>query len=142
MTNPTPAPAPAPAPVRSNPLEQLLYVLQTEPALVTNLLGAAAALLGAFLFHANQGAEAAIVTIGTGVIAIITASLAKPVKYTVITGAIVTGLTAAAAFGLKLSPDVLGLIATSLGMFLPAVFGRLHLTPNVTLRAGLAVTPL
>lgn len=137
MTQPTPV-----APAQPNVLERLLLVLQTEPALVTTLLGAAAALLSAFAFHVSQDEEAAIVTIGTGVIAILTAALAKPVKYTVITGAVITGLTAAAAFGLKLSPEVLGVISTTLGMLLPGIFARLHLTPNVTLRAGLSVTPI
>jgi hypothetical protein len=131
MTTPTPV-----APAKPSILERLLAVLQTEPALVTNLLGAAAALLGAFAFHVSQGQEAAIVTIGTGVIAVLTASLARPVKYTVITGAVITGLTAAAAFGLKLTPEVLGMISTALGMLLPSVIGRLHLTPNVHLRGG------
>jgi hypothetical protein len=125
MTTPVPAPAPNP----------LLNILKTEPALFTALLGAAAALLAAFPVGVSQSQEAAIVTIGTAVITLFNAALARPVTVSLLTGAVATGLTAAAAFGLKLSPEVLAMITTSLGYFLPGFLLRLHLTPNTSLRA-------
>jgi hypothetical protein len=123
-----------PAPATQTPVEKLLFILQSEPALITTLAGSAAALIGAFVVNVGQTQEAAIVTIASALIALITASLAKPVKYSVITGAVVTGLTAAAAFGLKLSPEILGMVATGLGYLLPGIVARLHLTPNILLR--------
>lgn len=122
----------APTPVA--PASPLTNILQHEPALITALLGAAAALIAAFPVGVSQTQEAAIVTIGTALVAILTAALTKPVSVTLITGAIATGLTAAAAFGLKLSPDVLAMITTAVGYFLPGLLLRLHLTPNVALR--------
>lgn len=130
MTTPTPAPAP----VAPNPslFETLISVLQTEPALVTNLLGAAAVLIGAFVSTVTQSQEAAIVTIATALITVLTASLAKPVKVSLIAGAVVTGLTAAVAFGLKVPAEDLAIISTAITSVLTLIL-RAHLTPNVSL---------
>lgn len=125
---------PTPAPARPSPLAEIALVFKTEPALVTNLAGTAAALIAAFGVNVTQVQEAAIVTIASALITIVTAFTAKPVKVSVITGAVVTGLTAAAAFGLKLSPDSLAMVTSALGYLIPGLLLRMHLVPNVALR--------
>jgi hypothetical protein len=128
----------APTPAAESPIQGLLNFLQAEPALVTSLLAAAAALLAAYSAHVSQAQDAAIVTIGTAAMALLTAALARPISVPIITGSIITGLTAAAAWGLKLSPELLSLLSAALGMTLTALLWRLHLTPNVSVRRGAA----
>jgi len=96
-------------------------------------------MVAAYVSHVSQAQEAAIVTIATAAMAIFTAFMARPVSVPIISGAVITGLTAAAAWGLKLSPDVLSLVTSLLGIFLTALIWRLHLTPSVTLRRAARV---
>lgn len=114
-------------------------LFKNEPALVTTFLNATATLLAAFAFTATQSQMAAITVIGTALVAIVTASLTRPIHVALLGGAVMSGLTAAAAFGLKLQPQDLALVATFLGAVgsllvrtAPDVFALAHLSgrPN------------
>lgn len=118
-----------PIPVAPSPLQ----LLQEEPALVANFLAAAAILISAFWVQVSQPQEAAITTIATSVAGLLVAFLAHKATVALLVTFVTTGLTAAAAFGLKIPPETLGFIATALTSILSVIL-RGHLTPVVTLR--------
>lgn len=109
-------------------------LLKSEPALFTTFLNAAAALLAAFAFSSSQAEQAAIVVIGGALVTVFTGFLTRPVHVAVLAGAVTTGITAAAAFGLKLNAEDLALVATVLSTLstlavrtAPDVFALAHL---------------
>lgn len=122
----------------SNWLGQLLYELKTEPAVVAGAVNAIVALLAAFVFSASPTAEAAVVTIVTAASAIYVAAMARPIQLPLITGGIATALTAAAVFGLNISPDQMGLLTTAVATVLGLLL-RGQLTPVASLRVALTV---
>jgi hypothetical protein len=116
-------------------MSRLEQLLRSEPALFTNFLTVAAALVAAFwVGGVTQIQMSAIVVIGTAVITLASSALARPVQVSLLTGSIVTGLTAAAAFGLKLGPTELAEVTTVLSTILTLIL-RGHITPTVSLRS-------
>jgi len=124
-------------------MNKFIAYLNAEPALVTAFLNGAATLIAAFVVGVTQGQMAAIVVIGGILVTLLTAAFTRPIHVSVFIGGITTGITAAAAFGLKMSPEQLGLLATGLALvssalvrLAPDVFALAHLskaqpnTPN------------
>lgn len=109
-------------------MSRLELLLRTEPAIFANFLAVAATLIAAFAFTVTQNQEAAIVVISTAVITVLVSALARPVQVPLLVGAVVTGLTAAAAFGLKVQPEVLASFSAALTTVLTLMI-RGHVTP-------------
>jgi hypothetical protein len=116
-------------------MNKLIAYLNAEPALVTAFLQAAAALAAGFWVGVTQSQEAAIVVIGGILVTLLTAAFTRPVHVAVFSGAITAGLTAAAAFGLKLQPQELAFIATGLTLLSSAL---VRLAPDVFALAHLS----
>lgn len=79
-----------------------------EPALLAWAASGGLAVVCAFLFHLSSEQEAAVTTIATALAASYSAARTRPVSVPLITGALVTAVTAAAAFGLHLSAGQTG----------------------------------
>lgn len=109
-------------------LRQLSAILASEPALISTVLAAAAALVAAYFARVTPTQEAAIVTIGTAVAALLTAALARPVGASVITGSVATVLAASASFGLHLTASQSATTVGAVGIIL-ALMLRHQLTP-------------
>lgn len=99
-----------------------------EPALYLYMLNSAVALLVAFGLNLSATRSAAISVIATAILSIVTAALTRPVAVGSITAAVGTGLAAAAAFGLHLSPNQTATGITALSIVL-ALLLRQHVSP-------------
>lgn len=109
-------------------LKRILAVFQTEPAVIMYGLSAVLTALVAFGVHASPGQVAAVTTIATGLITIVTAVTTRPVAVPVVTGAVATIATAAAAFGLHLSTAQIGAFVPVLAIVLSLIL-RQAVTP-------------
>jgi hypothetical protein len=99
-----------------------------EPALYLYMINSAVALLVAFGLNLTATQSAAISVIATAVLSVVTAALTRPVAVGSITAAVGTGLAAAAAFGLHLSPNQTATGITALSIIL-ALLLRQHVSP-------------
>ena len=115
-------------------LSKLISVLRTEPSVVMYGLNALLTALVAFGAHASPGQTAAVTTIATAVITIVTAASTRPVAVPLITGAVATIATAAAAFGLHLTSAQIGAAVPLLTVVLSLIL-RQAVTPVATLAA-------
>jgi hypothetical protein len=115
-------------------LKKLWNVLLTEPSVLVYAASALVTAWVAFGFRASPGQTAAVATIAAALVTIITAFMARPVSVPVITGAVATIATAAAAFGLHLSAAEIGAGVPVLSLVLSLVL-RQAVTPLVTVRA-------
>lgn len=117
----------------SSILSRLKELLALEPAAISWALNGGIALVCAYAFGLNSTEEAAVATIVTALAAIWTAVQARPVAIPAIVGALTTAVTAAAAFGLHVSPDMIALGSSAVSAALALLF-RQNLTPAVKLR--------
>lgn len=110
-----------------------------EPAIILAGLNALVALLVSFGLPLTHPQVAAITTIATAVLAIITVLMTRPIVVPTITGAVGTLLTAVAAFGLHLSTDQIGAVVALLSIILGLVL-RMNVIPAAKSKAeaGLA----
>lgn len=101
------------------------------PATVTTVLGAAAALIIAF-GHLSAASSALVISlagaIGTVVITIAGAVNGKPVSMQVVTGVATVIFADLALFGIHMSPDLRGALAGAVTVALGIIFHLLHIT--------------
>jgi hypothetical protein len=102
-----------------------------EPAMIVYAVNAAVALVVAFGANLSHDQVAAVTTVTTAVLAIVTAVLTRPIVVSTITGAVGTALAAVAAFGLHLSADQIGATVTALSIAL-ALLLRSNVSPAAT----------
>lgn len=120
-------------PLLAEPNKTPVKIFGLEPAVILYGLNALVALLVSFGLPLSHAMVAAITTIATALLAIITASMTRPVVVSTITGAVGTLLTAVAAFGLDLTTDQIGSVVTVLSIVL-ALLLRQNVTPKKTAR--------
>lgn len=99
-----------------------------EPAVWLYSINAGVALLVAYGLPLSQGQVAAISTIATALLTVVTAVMTRPVPVSALTAAVGTGLAAAAAFGLNLSADQIGTTVAALSIVLALVL-RANVSP-------------
>jgi hypothetical protein len=99
-----------------------------EPAVILYSINAGVALLVAYGLPLSQGQVAAISTIATALLTVVTAAMTRPVPVSALTAAVGTGLAAAAAFGLNLSADQIGTTVAALSIVLALVL-RANVSP-------------
>jgi hypothetical protein len=88
--------------------------IRREPVLLVGVgLAIVVMMATTFPFHFTPVEIAAVSTITTAITAIVAAILVKPVNVALIHAALVTGLVAAAAFGLHLSPAMIAVAASA-----------------------------
>jgi hypothetical protein len=92
----------------SSLLARLKALAAYEPAVMAWAASGGLAVVCAFLFHLSSNQEAAVTTISTAAAAAYAAAMARPVSVPAILGALVTAVTAAAAFGLHPSAGQIG----------------------------------
>lgn len=114
------------------------------PATVTTVLGAAAALIIAF-GHLSAASSVLLISmvgaVGTVVIAIAGAIAGKPVSMQVVTGAATVIFADLALFGIRMSPDQRAALAGAVTVALGIMFHLLHVTVDtVPLRAAAVST--
>lgn len=114
----------------------ILGLLRREPAMIMYAVNACVALAVSFGLHLTATQTAAVATIATGLLAIATGALTRPVEVSVITGGLAAALTAAVAFGLHLSGNQIGSLVTVLSLALALI-----LRQNVSPAAGPAAQP-
>jgi hypothetical protein len=118
-------------------LSDLRSLLAGEPAVTAWAAAGGAVMLAAYAAGATAARQAAATTIITAMAAAYTAVRARPVSVSVVTGALVTAVTAAGAFGLNLSPHVIATGSAALSALLALHF-RACLTPVATIMAARA----
>ena len=99
-----------------------------EPVLVLYLLNAALAVGLSFGLGLTKLQDAAAVTIATAGFGLYAAFRTRPMNVSVITATFAAGLTAAAAFGLHLSVDRIGVLTAFVSAILAVVL-RVHVSP-------------
>lgn len=104
-----------------------------EPAVYLYALNAGVALLVAYGLPMSHTQVAAVTTIATAILTIVTALMTRPVNVSALTAAVGTGLAAAAAFGLHLSADQVGTAVAALSIVLALIL-RANVTPAPALR--------
>lgn len=104
-----------------------------EPAILLAGLNALLALLVSFGLPLTHPQVAAVTTIATAVLAIVTVLMTRPIVVPTITGAVSTLLTAVAAFGLNLSTDQIGAVVALLSIVLGLIL-RTNVTPAAKAR--------
>lgn len=109
-------------------LTYLRNLWRLEPAVVAWSVNGGLASLLAFVFHFSSAQEAAVTTISTAVVALVTAAMACPPNVSVLTGALAAIATAAGAFGLHLGPQATAASVTALSAVLGLLL-RQNLTP-------------
>ena len=123
-----------------NLVRKIVSLVANESAIVLYALSALVTAWVAFGFRASPAQTAAVATIGTAVVAIVTAFATRPVSVPVITGAVATIATASAAFGLHLTSAQIGAAVPVLSLVLSLVL-RQAVTPLVTLKRQQAHQP-
>ncbi len=103
-----------------------------EPAVVAWAVNGGVATVLAFLFNLGAPQTAAVTTITTALAAIVTAIKARPVSVSLVTGALVTIIEAATAFGFNLPTPVIGAVTAVASAILSLMF-RQNLTPAIKL---------
>jgi hypothetical protein len=117
----------------------LRSLLKYEPAVLAWALNGGFALVVVFLLHFTKTEEAAAATIVTALAAAYTAIKARPsiepvsAIVPVVTGALATAVTAAAAFGFHPSAEVTAAVVAVVSAVLRLVL-RLNITPVATLK--------
>jgi hypothetical protein len=101
-----------------------------EPVILAWAVNGGLAALLAYAVHLTSTQEAAVTTITTSVVAVITACKTRPVEVAVITGAVSTIAVASAAFGLHLPASSTATMMTLLGALLSLVLRQAQ-TPAV-----------
>lgn len=114
-------------------IRKIVSLIANESAVVMYGLNALVTAWVAFGFRATPGQTAAVTTIGAAIVTIVTAFATRPVSVPVITGAVATIATAAAAFGLHLSSAQIGAGVPVLALVLSLVL-RQAVIPLVTLK--------
>jgi hypothetical protein len=104
-----------------------------EPAVWLYALNAGVALLVAYGLPMSHGQVAAVTTIATAVLTVVTALMTRPIDVSALTAAVGTGLAAAAAFGLHLSADMVGTTVAALSIVLALVL-RQNVSPAPALK--------
>lgn len=104
-----------------------------EPAVWLYALNAGVALLVSYGLPLSHGQVAAVTTIATAVLTVVTALMTRPIDVSALTAAVGTGLVAAAAFGLHLSADQVGTTVAALSIVLALVL-RQNVSPAPALR--------
>ncbi|TYB50222.1 hypothetical protein FXF51_56700 [Nonomuraea sp. PA05] len=99
-----------------------------EPAVWVYAINALVAAFVAYGLPLTQVQTAAISTLATAVMAVIVAVLTRPFVVSALTGAISTGLTAMAGFGLELSQEQIGATVAALNIVLALVL-RMNVSP-------------
>ena len=109
-------------------MSRVISLIRSEPAVI--LYAASAVLTAVITFgcRATPGQAAAVATIATAAVTIITALTTRPVTIPVVTGAVATIATAAGAFGLHLTTDQIGAAVPVLSIILALVL-RQNVTP-------------
>jgi hypothetical protein len=115
-------------------VSRFLAWIKADSALILYAVQAVLAVIVAFGISPSPGWTAAVVTITAALITIATGILTRPVRVSVITGAVATILTAAAAFGLHLSSAQTGAGVTALSVVLALVL-RQNISPALTAAA-------
>jgi hypothetical protein len=105
-----------------------MKILGREPALYLFAINALVALFVAYGLDLTQVQVGAVSTFATAGFAVATAIMTRPVDVAAVTGAVGTGLTAAAAFGLELSAEQIGATVTALSVVLALIL-RVNVTP-------------
>jgi hypothetical protein len=108
-----------------NLISRIRTWLAENPAITAWFFNGGAALFVAYALGLDHIEEAAIATIISAAATVYTAVRARPVAIPLLIGALVTGITAAGAFGFQPSAKLIGLLV-ALGSLVPA-FG-FHLT--------------
>jgi hypothetical protein len=106
-----------------------------ESVTILHALNAAVVLLGAFSFGLSHSKEAALVTIASSLVTIVTSLTTRPVSVALLKGAATTLLTVFIAFGLKLSPEQIASYVAAAYIALGYLL-RLNVSP-----AGAATAP-
>jgi hypothetical protein len=114
-------------------LQRLKGLLTLEPAVAAWVASGGLAAILITALHVNPVVAASIATIVSGAATIYTAVTARPIAVSMLVGALATGATALAGFGLHLSPDAIAAGAAILSTVLGLVF-RANLTPAVKLK--------
>lgn len=109
---------------------KLRSLLAYEPAVIAWVVNGGLAVVLTFLFNLNTTQTAAVTTITTALAAIVTALAARPVSVSIVTGALMTAIQAAVAFGVTMPTPVLGAITAVASAMLSLLF-RQNLTPAV-----------
>ncbi len=122
-------------------MKWLRDLLTYEPALVAWTVNGGLAVLLTFIFHLGSTQSAAVTTLATALATVYTAWKARPVAVATLTGTLVTGVTAAGAFGLHLPATVIATAAALLANVLALVL-RANLTPITTLTTQRQATTL
>lgn len=113
--------------------KRLAGLLTYEPAVAAwAAAGGLAVLLGS-VAHLSTVQEAAVTTIATALAALYTAVQTRPVAVSALVGALATGITAAAGFGLHVSPTWIG-VGTAVLSAVLSVLLRPNITPAARLR--------
>lgn len=109
--------------------------LSLNPVAVLYAVNVAVALVVSFGFGLSHNQVAAITVIASAVLTLPAAFTARPVALGAITGAITTGLTAAAAFGLNLSSEQVGYAAAGVSVVV-GLFTHQSVIPAAAAKAG------
>jgi len=117
----------------------LRSLLKYEPAVLAWALNGGIALVLAFVLHFTKTQEAAAATIVTAMAGAYTAIKARPFAVAALTGALMTAVTAAAAFGFHPTAQVIGAVSAVVSGILPLVL-RSNLTPLATIKRMQAAT--
>ena len=105
-----------------------IRIFGREPAVWVYVINSLVAVLVAYGLPLTQVQVATISTVATAVLAAVVAILTRPFVVSALTGAVATGLTAMAGFGLTLSADQIGATVTILSIGL-ALLLRSNVSP-------------
>jgi hypothetical protein len=112
---------------------RLIATFEQEPAAALFAVNAGLSPLFALILHWPHTQVAAAATISAALAALVTAFKARPVAVPAMLGAAATIATAAAAFGLNLSPAEIAAGSSALNLLLAFLF-RANLVPVANLR--------
>ena len=118
-------------------MKSLLARLRTlaayEPAVLAWAASGGLAVVLAFLFHLSHTQEAAVTTIAAALATVYVAARARPVEGPAVIGALVTAVTAAAAFGLHVPVRDISVGEAVVSAVMALMF-RANLTPAAAAR--------
>ena len=118
-------------------MKSLLARLRTlaayEPAVLAWAASGGLAVALAFLFHLSHTQEAAVTTIAAALATVYVAARARPVEGPAVIGALVTAVTAAAAFGLHVPVRDISVGEAVVSAVMALMF-RANLTPAAAAR--------
>lgn len=129
----------APGPPPPGAAQAARTSVSLNPVTITWAATTGLTLAAGFGLDLSRNQAGAVVTIITGLAAVVTGLTARPWYVPGITGAATSGLAAAAAFGLKLSPEQVSAAAGALGMIL-GVLTTGSVVPAAAARVGVTAT--